>query len=108
MVPREWRAVWPRAQSLLATTRAAQMRQLTGRDKDYGVCSLLSTIVTLLRVPRPENLLSTLDRRWMAAVALNRDMGPIARLPSLGELPASVLDALPAPRTPLTVADIPH
>ena len=41
-------------------------------------------------------------------MALNRDMGPIARLPSLGELPAAVLHALPAPRTPLEVADIPH
>ena len=35
-------------------------------------------------------------------------MGPIARLPSLGELPAAVLDALPAPRTPLDVADVQH
>ena len=52
--------------------------------------------------------LSTLDRRWVAAVVLNRDMGPIARLPSLGELPAAVLDALPAPRAPLDVADVPH
>ena len=38
----------------------------------------------------------------------NRDMGPIARLPSLGELPAAVLDALPAPRSPLDLADVPH
>ena len=44
----------------------------------------------------------------MAAVALSRDMGPIARLPSLGELPAAVPDALPAPCTPLAVEDIPH
>ena len=58
--------------------------------------------------PRPGNLLSALDRRWVAAVVLNRDMGPIARLPSLGELPAAVLDALPAPRTPLDLADVPH
>ena len=41
-------------------------------------------------------------------MALNRDMGPVARLPSLGDLPTAVLDALPAPRTPLTVADIAH
>ena len=61
-----------------------------------------------LRVPRPGNLLSTLDRRWVATVVVNRDMGPIARVPSLGELPAAVLDALPAPRTPLDVADVPH
>ena len=43
------------------------------------------------------NLLSPLDRRWVAAVVLNRDMGPIA-----------VLDALPGPRTPLDVADVQH
>ena len=42
------------------------------------------------------------------AVALNRDMGPVARLPLLGGLPAAVLDALPAPRTPEMVADVPH
>ena len=68
----------------------------------------MSTVGTLLRVPRPGNLLSALDRRWVAAVVLNGDMGPIARLPSLGELPAAVLDALPAPRAPLDVADVPH
>ena len=77
-------------------------------NKDCGVCALMSTVGTLLRVPRPGNILSALDRRWVAAVVLNRDMGPIARLPSLGELPAAVLDALPAPRTPLDVADVPH
>ena len=72
------------------------------------MCALMSTIGTLLQVPRPDNLLSTLDKRWVAAVALNKDMGPIACLPSLGELPAAVLGALPAPRTPLEVADILH
>ena len=77
-------------------------------DKDCGVCALLPALGTLLRVPRPGNLLSTLDRRWVAAVVLNRDMGPIARLPFLGELPAAVLDALPAPRAPLDAADVPH
>ena len=41
-------------------------------------------------------------------VVLNRDMGPIAHLPSLGELPAAVLQAMPAPRTPSDVADVPH
>ena len=35
-------------------------------------------------------------------------VGPIARLPSLGELSAAVLEALPAPRTPLDLADVPH
>ena len=73
-----------------------------------GVCAMLSAIGTLLRVPRPGNVLSTLDRRWVPAVALNREMGPVARLPSMGELPAVLLDALPAPHTPLTAADIPH
>ena len=72
------------------------------------MCALMSTVGTLLRVPRPGNILSALDRRWVAAVVLNRDKGPIARLPSLGELPATVLDALPAPRTPLDLADVPH
>ena len=72
------------------------------------MCALMSAIGTLLRVLRPGNLLSLLDRRWVAAVVFNRDIGPIARLPSLGELPAAVLEALPAPRKPLDVADISH
>ena len=58
------------------------------------MCALMSTVGTLTRVPRPGNLLSELDRRCVAAVVLNRDMGPIARLPSLEELPAVVLEAL--------------
>ena len=62
----------------------------------------------LLRVRRPGNVLSRLDRRWVAAVLLNRDMGLIARLPPLGHSPATALSALPAPRTPLPVADIAH
>ena len=101
------RAGWPGAEHLLATARAAQVQQPAGNDKDFGVCALMSAIGTLLRVPRPGNLLSMLDRRWVAAVVLNRDMGPVARLPSLGELPAAVLDALPAPGAPLDVADVP-
>ena len=98
----------PGAERLLATARAAQVQQPAGNNKDCGVCALMSTVGTLLRVPRPRNLLSALDRRRVAAVVLNRDMGPIARLPSLGELPAAVLDALPAPRTPLDVAGVQH
>ena len=86
--------MWPGAEKLLATARAAQARQQTGNAKDCGMFTLLSAIGTLLRLPRPGNLLSTLDKRWVAAVALNRDMGPIARMPSLGELPVAVLDAL--------------
>ena len=105
MAPRGQRAGWPGAEHLLATTTAAQVQQPGCNTKDCGVCALMSTVGTLLRVPRPGNLLSALDRRWVAAVVLNRDMGPIARLPSLGELPAAVLDALTAPRTPLDVAD---
>ena len=41
-------------------------------------------------------------------MVLNRDMGPVVCLPSLGELPAAALSALPAPRTPLPMADIGH
>ena len=108
MAPRGQRAEWPGAEHLLATAQAAQVQQPAGNDKDGGVCALMSALGTLLRVPRPGNLLSTLDRRWVAAVVLNRDMGPIARVPSLGELPAAVLDALPTPRAPLDVADVPH
>ena len=104
MVPRGQRAGWPGAEHHLATARAAQVQQPAGNNKDCGVCALMSTVGTRLRVPRPGNLLSALDRRWVAAVVLNRDMGPIARLPSL----AAVLDALPAPRTPLDVADVRH
>ena len=108
MAPRGQRAGWPAAEHLLAEARAAQVQQPAGNTKDCGVCALMSAVGTLLRVPMPGNLLSALDRRWVAAVVLNRDMGPMARLPSLGELPAAVLDALPAPRTPLDLADVPH
>ena len=108
MAPRGQRAEWPGAEHLLATAQAAQVQQPAGNDKDCGVCALMSALGTLFRVPRPGNLLSTLDRRWVAAVVLNKDVGPIARLPSLGELPAALLLALPAPRTPLDVADVPH
>ena len=72
------RAGWPGAEHLLATARTAQVRQPPGKNKDCGVCALMSAVGTLLRVPRPVNLLSALDRRWVAAVVLNRDMGPIA------------------------------
>ena len=108
MAPRGQRAAWPGAAHLLVTAQAGQVQQPAGNNKDCGVCALMSALGTLLRVPRPGNLLSTLDRRWVAAVVLNKDMGPMARLPSLGELPAAVLDALPAPRAPLDVADVPH
>ena len=87
MAPRGQRAGWPGAEHLLATARAAQVQQPAGNNKDCGMCALMSTVGTLLRVPRPGNLLSALDRRWVAAVVLNRDVGPTARLPSLGELP---------------------
>ena len=61
-----------------------------------------------LRVPGPGSLLSTLDRRWVETVARNTNMGPVACVPLLGELPAARLDALPAPCTPPPVADIAH
>ena len=108
MAPMGQRAGWPGAEHLLAEAWAAQVQQPAGNTKDSGVCALMSAVGTLLRVLRQGNLLSTLDRRWVAALVLNRDVGPIARLPSLGELPAAVLDALPAPRTPLDLADVPH
>ena len=108
MASRGQRAGWPGAEHLLATARTAQVQQPAGNNKDCGVCALMSTVGTLARVPRPGNLLSALDRQWVAAVVLNRDMGPIAVQPSLGELPAALLDALPAPRTPLDVADVEH
>ena len=108
MAPSGQRAEWPGAEHLLATAQAAQVQQPVGNDKDCGVCALLSALGTLLRVPRPGNLLSTLAKRWVAAVVLNRDMGPIARLASLVELPTALRDALAAPRAPLDVADVPH
>ena len=108
MAPWSQRAEWLGAEHLLATTQAAEVQQPADNNKDCGVCALMSALDTLLRVPRPGNLLSMLDRRWVAAVVLNRDMGPIAHLPSLGDLPAALLDALPEPRTPLDVADVPH
>ena len=108
MAPRGQRAEWPGVEHLLATAQAAQVQRPAGNDKDCGMCAIMSALGTLLRVPRSGNLLSTLNRRLVAAVVLNSDMGPIARLPSLGELPAGVLDALPAPRAPLDVADVPH
>ena len=108
MASRGRRAGWPGAEHLLAPARAAQVQQQAGNNKDCGVCALMSAVGTLLRPPRPGSLLPLLDRRCVAAVVLNRDMGPIARLPSLGELPGAVLDALPAPHTPLDVADVLH
>ena len=105
MAPRSQKAEWSGAEHLLTTAQAAQVQQPAGNNKDCGVCALMSALATLLGVPRLGTLLSTLDGRWVAAVVLNRDMGPIARLPSLGELLAAVLDALPAP---LKVADGPH
>ena len=72
------------------------------------MCALLSIVGTLLRVPRPGNLLSAVDKSWVAAMVLNRDMGQIMRLPSPGKLPAAALGALPAPHAPLVVADLGH
>ena len=63
MAPRGQRAEWPGAELLLATAQAAQVQQPAGNNKDCGVCALMSALGTLLRVPRPGNLLSTLDKR---------------------------------------------
>ena len=108
MAPGGQRSVWPGAEDILTVSRAAQVRQLAGNRTDCGVCALLSTVGTLLRSPRPGNLLSMVDRRWVAVMVLNKDLGTIMRLPSLGELPAAALGALPAPHAPLAVADIGH
>ena len=83
MASRGQRARWPGAEHLLATARSAQVQQPAGNTKDCGVCALMSAVGTLLGVLKPGNLLSALDRRWVAAVVLNREMGPTARLPSL-------------------------
>ena len=106
--PRGQREVWRGAENLLATVRAAQVKQRDNNSTGCSVCALMSTVGTLLRVQRPDHLLSTLERQWVAVIAPNRDMRPIACVPSLGELPAVVLDALPAPRTPEMVAHVPH
>ena len=108
MAPGGQRTVWPGAEDLLTVPRVAQARQPATIRKHCGVCALLSTVGILLRVPRPGTLVTRLDRRWMAAVVLKRDIGPVVRLPSLGELPAEALNVLPAPRPPLPVADLGH
>ena len=64
MAPRGQRAGWPGAEHLLAAARAAQVQQPAGNNKDCGVCAVMSTVGTLLRVPRPGNIMSALDRRW--------------------------------------------
>ena len=65
MAPRGQRAEWPGAEHLLASAQAAQVQQPAGNDKDCGVGALLSALGTLLRVPRPGNLLSTLAKRGL-------------------------------------------
>ena len=81
MPPEGQRPAWLGAEDMLTMSGAAHVRQPTGNNKDCGVCVLLSTVGTLLRVLRLGNLLSTVDRRWVAAMVLNRDMGLIMRLP---------------------------
>ena len=63
MASRGQRVGWPGAEHLLATARTAQVQQPAGNDKGCGVCALMSTVGTLLRVPRPGNLLTALDSR---------------------------------------------
>ena len=72
MAPRGQRAECPGAENLLATAQAPHVQQPAGNSKDCGVCALMSALGTLLRVPRPGKLLSKLDRRWVAAVVLNK------------------------------------
>ena len=76
MAPRGQRAEWAGADHLLATAQAAQVKQPADNSKECGVSALMSAIGTLLRVPRPDNLLCTLDRRLVAAVVRNGDMRP--------------------------------
>ena len=108
MAPGGHRLVWPGAKDPVTVARAAQVRHSTANDRECGACAVLSTAGTLLRVPRPGNLLSTVDKRWVAAMVLNRDMGPVMCLPSLGELPEAALGALSVPRTSLSMADVGH
>ena len=108
MAARRRRPTRPGAEDLLTASKAAHVRQPAGNNTDCGVCMLLSAVGILLRVPRPGNLLSAVDGRWVAAMLVNRDMGPIMRLHSPGELPVPALSDLPAPHTPLVVADLKH
>ena len=108
MAPGAPRPTWPSADDLLTVSRAAQVRQPAGNNMDCGVCTLLSIVGTLLRLPRPGNHLSAVDRRCVAAMVFNRDTVPIMRLPSPGELPAAALSTLPEPHAPLVVADLRH
>ena len=84
------------------------MRQPEGNNTDCGVCAPLSVVGTLLRVPRPGNFLSATNMRWVAVMVLSKDLPPIVRLPSLGELLTAVLAPLPAPQALLLVADLRH
>ena len=105
MAPRGRRPTWPAAEDLWTVSRGVQVQQPVDSDKNCGVCVLLSSVGIPLRVQRPGNNLSTVDRRWVAAMVLKRDMGPIMRLPSPEELPAAAPSALLAPRAPMVVAD---
>ena len=108
MAPGGRRLPWRGAEDLLAVSREAHVRQQAGNNTDCDLCTLLFIVGTVPRVPTPGNLLSAWHTRWVAAMVLNRDMGPILRLPSLGELPAAARGALPAPRALLVVADLWH
>ena len=108
MAPREQRSVWPRAEDRPTVARTPQVQQPTSNNTDRGVGALLSAVSTLLRVPRPGNLPSTVDTRWVAAMVLNRDMGLVMHLPSLGELPTAASGALLAPSAPPPLVDVGH
>ena len=76
IAPSGQRAEGPGAEHLLATAQAAQVQQPAGNNKDCGVCALMSALGALLRVPRPGNLLSTLERRWVHRWSSTRTWGP--------------------------------
>ena len=63
IAPSGQRAEGPGAEHLLATAQAAQVQQPAGNNKDCGVCALMSALGALVRVPRPGDLLSMLERR---------------------------------------------
>ena len=81
MAPGGRRLVWPGVKDMRMVARAAQVRHPTGNNRDYGRCVLLSTACTILRVPRPGNLLFAVDKQWVAPMVLNNAMGLIMRLP---------------------------
>ena len=113
MAPTGQRAEWPGAENLLATAQAAKVQQPADNSKDCGVCVLMSALGTLLRVPRPGNLLSTPDRRWVAAVGggggpSTGTWGPSHVCRPWESCPLRCWRPYRRPARPCTLADVPH